>query len=220
MRIYVDLFYRNVEGFLARAFGAARRFLPDERWHALVRGLYHRHPCSSPHFHEVPRQFVDYLEAEPDALEDLPFVRELCRFEWALLALDLAEAEPPPPSRPTEPLAQCRFALSPLAWPLHFRYPVHRAAEADRPPGEPLPQPLEHPTWLIAWRDREDRVRVMESNAATARLLARLEAGDALGEAAATLAAELGRSGESVLAYGEKLARQFLDASILVAASR
>lgn len=220
MRIYVDLFYRNVEGFLSRAFGAARRLLPDARWHALVRGFYRHHRCASPHFHEIPRQFLDYLEAEPDMLEDLPFVRELCRFEWALMALDRADAELPPPGRPTEPLAQSCFALSPLAWPLHFRYPVHRLAPAAaRPPDEP-PAPPPQDTWLIAWRDREDRVRVMESNAATARLLARLEAGDRLREAAATVAAELGGGGESVLAHGENLARQFLDAGILVVARR
>ena len=58
-----------------------------------------------------------------------------------------------------------RWCLSPLAWVLSYRFPVHRIGASFQPdaPGDPV--------YLAVYRDRDDRVQFMELNAATARLL-------------------------------------------------
>jgi hypothetical protein len=64
--------------------------------------------------------------------------------------------------------------LSPLAWPLAYRFPVHRLSPDYTPGTAP-----ETPTFLVVYRDRGDRVGFLEINPVTARLLERLAAPDA-----------------------------------------
>jgi hypothetical protein len=53
-----------------------------------------------------------------------------------------------------------------LAWLLSYQFPVH----CIRPDYQPE-VPSETPTFLIAYRDREDEVNFMEVNSVTGRLL-------------------------------------------------
>ena len=57
-------------------------------------------------------------------------------------------------------------ALSPLAWPLAYQYPVHKIGPAFLPLEAP-----EQPTFLIVYRDRQDDVHFMEITPITYRLL-------------------------------------------------
>ena len=56
--------------------------------------------------------------------------------------------------------------VSPLAWPLAYRFPVHTISPDNQPHLAPAA-----PTYLIVYRDRNDKVRFHESNPVTARLL-------------------------------------------------
>ena len=60
--------------------------------------------------------------------------------------------------------------VSPLAWPLAYRWPVHRLGP-DRVPAEPPAAP----TFLVLYRDAADRVQFLEIGPETARLLDALE---------------------------------------------
>ena len=62
MKIYRELFYNNVEGFLANAFPVLRRITPDAGWHALVREFFARHRSHEPLFHRVAAEFLKHLE--------------------------------------------------------------------------------------------------------------------------------------------------------------
>ena len=55
--------------------------------------------------------------------------------------------------------------LSPLAWLLCYQYPVHHIGPGFRPDA------LTQPTYLVVYRDRQERVRFMELNAVSARLV-------------------------------------------------
>jgi uncharacterized protein len=167
LKIYADLFYNNVEGFLATGFPVIRRITPDARWHALVRDFYSRHESHEPLFHGIAAQFLEYL-GRRRAKSDPPFLRELAHYEWVELALAVA----PEPARavPVDPrrdLLDGVPVVSPLAWPLSYAFPVHRIAP-DYQPNEPPAQP----THLVVWRNAGDEVKFMEANAITARLLA------------------------------------------------
>ena len=126
MRVYVELFYNNVESLLAGAFPVARAILAGERWHTLVRAFFRRHRSGTPYFLEISQEFLTFL-AEDDAVELPPFLLELCHYEWVELALAVAEDEIPQHGiDPDGDLASGIPVLSPLMRRLAYRYPVHR----------------------------------------------------------------------------------------------
>jgi len=111
---------------------------------------------------------------------------ELCHFQWVQLAL--GRAADTGVVFDDEPMdLDAKLSLSPLAWPLRYAYPVRRIGP-DHQPDEP---PAEA-TYLIACRDRRDRVRIIESNAVTTRLLQLVAEGEDGRGCCAAIAAELG----------------------------
>lgn len=210
MAVYARLVYRNIEGFLARTFPAARRLLPEARWHAAVRDFVERHTSHSPYFRDISTEFLRYLETERDAPEDPPFLAELCHYEWARATL--TQSDEVLPAALDAPLSlDARFAVSPLAWPLHYRFPVHRI-DADFQPEEPPGAP----TWLIVCRGRDDRIRRLDSNAATTRLLGLLAESASARQALTALADELGRDRAQVLRFGEDTLRRLVSADVVI----
>lgn len=185
LAIYRDLFFNNLSDLLEGAFPVARRILGDQRWKRLVRAFYAEHHARTPYFLELPQEFLEWLQSGRErAADEPPFLDELAHYEWVELALAVSEVElpvaapaPPPPSPLHAPLA-----VSPLAWPLAYRWPVHRLAPEFQPA-----EPPAAPTFVVVYRDRADAVQFLEIGAETARLLDALErapgttAGEALG---------------------------------------
>jgi len=171
MKVYAELFYNNVQGFLANAFPVLRRITPDARWHALVRDFFARHESHEPLFHKIAGEFLKYLETRGRrrgaSKSDWPFLRELAHYEWVELALSVSALELTPQlADPNGDLLAGAPVLSPLAWSLTYTFPVHRIGPQFLPK-----RPGEQPTYLIVYRNRQDEVKFMEANAVTARLL-------------------------------------------------
>ncbi len=196
MDVYVGLVYQNIDNFLGSTFRTARDILGDAHWDAMVRDFVHRHVSDSPYFRQIPEEFLAYLEAERDCAEDPPFLLELCHFEWVRLALDLSDAQPPGACSDAPALDQ-RLAISPLAWPLRYRFPVHRIGPDCQPAVPP-----EEATWLICYRDGEERVQCMSSNEATVRLLQLLGEAPTARDALHEVAGELERDPERIREFG------------------
>lgn len=205
LRIYADLFYNNIEGFLAKGFPVIRRLTPDRRWHALVREFFASHRCRTPLFHQIAGEFVRWLAARRPRPGEPAFLRELAHYEW--VELELATA-PDPTIRVDADgdLVAGRPALSPVARLLEYRFPVHRISPNFRPR-----RPDPEPTRLVVCRTRDDAIRFLEVNALTARLLELIRPGRLSGAQALTrLARELhgkksGRPHEELIAQGAQL---------------
>ncbi|MDZ7802926.1 DNA-binding domain-containing protein [Thiohalophilus sp.] len=201
MAIYRELFYNNVEGFMADSFPVLRQLLNDEKWHRLIRHYFASHRATTPLFPEMPREFLHYLEHERTAeADDPPFMFELAHYEWVELALSLSDQEPDWPRIDTQgDLLKGRPQLSPLAWPLSYHYPVHLIGPDFRPD-----QPSEQPTWLLVYRDARDEITFMELNPVTARLLQLIDNSEhATGEAMLEqIAAELNHPDPAVVIEG------------------
>lgn len=176
LAIYRDLFFRNIEGFLSSGFPVLRSLYAEESWHALVRDFMIRHRCRSPYFLKIVEEFLAYLENERgDRADDPPFLFELAHYEWVELALDVSDETPDLPGiDPDGDLLEGVPALSPLAWSLAYRFPVHRIGTAYRPA-----EPPEQPTFIVVYRNREEAVGFLEINAVTARLIELLQEDDA-----------------------------------------
>lgn len=168
MAIYEELFFNNLDGFISSGFPVLRRLFDEPRWHRLVRAFMREHRCRTPYFSQLGEEFIGWLQDGYRAEEgDPPFLLELAHYEWVELALSLAEA-------PVETLPQA-WSWSPLAWPLAYRWPVHRLGPSHRPV-----EPPAEPTCLLVWRDPAERVRFLHLSPFAYRLAQRLsEEGEA-----------------------------------------
>lgn len=171
MKIYSDLFYNNVEDFIANAYPVLRQILSDNHWHTMIRDYFANHLAHTPLFPEMPREFLKYLQNErqfhPD---DPPFLQELAHYEWVELAISTLDEEIDPIIFDSESdLLAGIPIISPLAWMLSYQFPVHQISPTFQPQNPNTP-----PIHLIVYRDNDCDVRFMEINAVTARLMALL----------------------------------------------
>lgn len=214
MRVYSELVFRTNEGLVGNAFPVLRSLLDTERWEDLVRAFLHHHASGTPLFQEVAGELVAFLEAGehlPDGLP--PFAAELAHYEWVELALavDPEEADPGH-ADPNGDLLAGVPVLSPLAWPLAYRFPVHRIAPERQPDAPP-----EQPTWLVVHRNRHDAVRFTELNALSARLIALIAAEPAAGGALLDrIAAESGADPAAMRAEGARQMQNWRESDILI----
>jgi len=166
MDVYEELFYNNIQDFLANAFPVLRKLHDDEKWHALVRDYFATHRAHTPLFHEMPREFLHYLQNERGEREgDYPFMLQLAHYEWIELELLTAEDKLPDYDADGDLLSGSPV-LSPLTRILSYHYAVQQIGP------EHIPQQAdETPTHLLVYRDLNDKIGFIELNPVTARLL-------------------------------------------------
>lgn len=171
VKIYRELFFNNVEGLLAGNFPVIRSVLGDA-WTRLIRDFLREHGARTPLFTELAREFLRYLETRAEAGRgDAPWLLELAHYEWIELALQISEARIADVAHdPAGDLLTQPPALSPLAWPLAYDWPVHRLGAdylPDAPPAEP--------TLLLLRRDAAGRVSFHQLTPLTFHLLQCIE---------------------------------------------
>jgi hypothetical protein len=171
IKLYRELFFNSINSLLVGTFPVLRRVLSELGWQALVSDYYACHQARTPLFSEVPREFLRYLETERgNPPGDPAFLYELAHYEWVELAvgIDSREIDGQAVDAQGDLLDGCPV-LSPVAWPLAYRFPVHRISP-DYQPAEPPPQP----TYLVVYRNRADDVGFLELNPVSARLLQKI----------------------------------------------
>lgn len=175
MRIYSELFYNNVEDFIAGNFPVLREITDDDAWHCLIRDYFSRHRSKTPLFPEMPREFLYYLEHEREPLEtDYPFMLELAHYEWVEAVLYLSDEEQELNRiDPEGDLLTGLPVLSSLCWLLSYNFPVHRIGREFLPTEAP-PQP----THLLVYRDGENEIQYLELNPLSMRLLYMLKSAE------------------------------------------
>ena len=168
MAVYRDLFFNNIREFLSGNFPVLRSLYTEPGWTALCRDFYSTHRCHTPLFPELPREFLKYLQDHrQNRDDDPPFLLELAHYEWVELALSLDETETD--ARLADPdgdLLHGVPVISPLVWPLSYRYPVHRICVDYRPQSPPA-----EPTHLLVWRRDDYEVKFMQLNETTMLLV-------------------------------------------------
>lgn len=170
LRVYRTLFFGNISQLLATAFPVIYSILHDNHWQALVRDFYTFHRCETPLFPFIAGEFADYLLLERDIDSDYPFLAELAQYEWSEIALRHSEAGLPDDASLQASIVSAKPVLSPLCWPMVFRFPVHRIGVSYLPECEPV-----EPSYLLVYRQPDGQVKFVESRAATFRLLQMLQ---------------------------------------------
>jgi hypothetical protein len=216
MQIYRQLFFNNINKFLSSNFPVIRQLYRDDAWQQLVRDFYREHRCQTPLFPELPKEFLRYLqELRKDRPGDPPFLLELAHYEWVELALSLDENELDHTQADREgDLMEEVPMLSPLAWPLSYRYPVHRIR-----PGFEIETPPEQATHLLVYRNREDKILFMQLNDVSRLLMNKLLEDKGLSgrELLISIAHDINHPTPSVvLDKGEQLLRELRHKDILL----
>jgi hypothetical protein len=177
MKVYAELLYNNVEGFLLACFPVLRQMLGARRWARLVRAFFATHRSRTPYFRQIPDEFIRFLQDEWTAPDDYPpFTLSLAHYEWIELALSVSDRSAAREVDAGGDLLDGVPLLNPVLANLRYEWPVHRIA-----PRRTI-RPAE--THLLVFRDAADRVHFSEINAFTARLLALLATGTLSGRAA------------------------------------
>ena len=222
MKIYRELFYNNVQGFMANTYPVLRSIIADDRWHAMIRDYYARHQSHTPLFPEMPREFLKYLEHEREVdPADPPFLLELAHYEWVELALSTLDETIEDDAFTAAPSVDALLTgvpvASPLAWVLSYHFPVHLIGPDFQPQA-----PGDQATYLIVYRDAADSIRFVETNPVTARLLQLIidnsEGEGKNGKALLTqIATELNHAKpEVVIEGGRAILKDFLERTVVL----
>lgn len=174
MAVYNELLYNNLEGFLLACFPVLRSLLSDRKWAKLVREFFAEHRCHTPFFRQIPDEFVQYVQSERGARAgDPPFMAELAHYEWIELALSVSNKDAALDRiDPAGDLASGRPVLNPVLALLQYAYPVQRIGPGFKPR-----KPAAQPTYLLVFRDADFKVRFIELNPVSARMVDLLQSG-------------------------------------------
>lgn len=177
MKIYSELLFNNIEGFLLACFPVLRQVLGTRKWARLVRAFFSTHRSRSPYFRQIPDAFIQFLQSEWAPPEDYPpFLLALAHYEWIELVLSVSNRSPDRAVDSTGDLLDGVPVLNPVLANLRYDWPVHRIA--------PRRKVRPEASWLLVFRDADDQMQFSEINAFTARLLTLLEPGTLHGRAA------------------------------------
>lgn len=212
MIIYQELFYNNIEGFIANGFPVLRELTSDDAWGEMIRDFMIKHHCKTPLFHEIAREFLAYLDNERDCSQDPTFMKELAHYEWVELALSVADAELKPfKLEQGQDCLSLKLTTSPVAWVLSYHYPVHLIGPDFQPE-----QASEQPIFLLVYRNSDDGITFLELNPVSARLIELMNEGLTGLLAAKQIAQELQHpSADVVIAGASALIEDWLQRTIL-----
>lgn len=221
MRVYRDMVFHGLESSLAACFPVSKQVLGKRLWYRLVRGFLADHRALGPLFRQMPEEFLRYLEtcsvscSGQLAGAQLPgYLFALAHYEWMELALAAAEAGNSMEYIDTDgDLLMARPAMTAVTASLRYDYAVHRISPRRKPQTS-----LAQPVHLFMFRDADDRVRFIEINALTARLLALLQPGNLTGrQALLQLAAEVGQAeSQPMLTFGNALLQDLRAQGVLL----
>lgn len=178
MKIYQELFFNNIEGFVSSSFPVIRKLYDEESWEQIIREFMQNHRSHSPLFAEIPIEFLDYLSGNGrHLLLKYPFLLELAHYEWVEVAVIFADEENKVHSSSAPKWLEQKPVVSSICHILAYEYPVHLISK-EFTPGEDEKQA----TFLVVYRDEEYNVGFMELNAVSYQLLSYID-GDTVGKA-------------------------------------
>lgn len=217
MALYRNLFFNNLRSLLSGTFPVLRKLHADEHWDHFIREFMRRHQAKTPYFLQLPEEFLAFLQDEYELRDDdFPFLLELAHYEYIELALSISTASNELGGvDPDGNLLQAPPVRSSLCWDYSYRFPVHRISP-DFLPSEPGEQAV----FLAVYRRADDKVRFLELNPLTARLLQAIDenpdrkTGDQLLRA---IAVEVGYADvDAFVRHGASILEDMRDLEILI----
>jgi uncharacterized protein len=180
MRVYEELLFNNLEGFLLSCYPVTRKLLGKRLWRQTVRRFFVEHRSHSPLFRDIPKAFLDWMQASGAVhFPVLPFLPEFMHYEWLELSVSISPEEVDPAAIDAQgDLLRGRPALHPTARLACYAYPVHQIGPRFKPAA------ADGQTWCyLLFRDEalcsedaagQDEVRFILLNPLSAQLITML----------------------------------------------
>jgi hypothetical protein len=165
LKIYRELFFNNILGFLSSGFPVLESLYSEQQWQTLARAFFIEHTCRSPYFVDISKEFVEYLSSEYELGEfDPVFMRELAHYEWMELDVSIRKSQQTAQAWDGHsPVIQVQ--MSDLASLVSYQYPVHQIST------DFYPSQASDTVYLVVYRDATDEVNFTLINAVSAHLL-------------------------------------------------
>lgn len=213
--VYSNAVRSNLEGFIGDNFPRIKNVMSVAAWEAMVADYLRNHSSKSPLFVDLPTEFFDYLCEERDVADDPPYLLELAHFDLLenLVSTQEVRIDETGIDRSGDIMTGVPV-MNPTTQMVGYTFPVHRIEDAEFPHDIP-----EVATFIVAFRDRENRYAYIDLNPATARSVELLLAQEDLtGEAVMRqVADELGhRDVEAVVAGGEEIIMRFVARDLIL----
>lgn len=217
MRVYEELLFNNLQGFLLACFPITRKLLGARAWRRTLRQFFAEQRCTSPLFRDIPGEFLAWIEPRAAQLfPQRPYLYEFMHYEWLELAVSIDAAEVAADSDAQGDLLAGHPVLNPTARLARYRYPVHRIGPRFR-----CPEPIGVEHFYLVYRDAADTVRFVLLNPVSMRLLDMLRATRLTGHAALLeIARELHLDADAVIAAGRTLLEDLRHAGALSGTGR
>ena len=218
MRVYEELLFSNLEGFLLAAFPVTRKLLGARAWRGTVRRFFAEHRCRSPLFRDISGEFLGWMEGKSVSLyPDRPWLYEFMHYEWLELAVSIDAVSTDGAIDPCGDLIADRPVLNPTARLACYRFAVHRIGPCFEPCAANAA-----PHCYLLFRDRDDIVRFIVLNPVTARLLELLQEARLNGhEALRRIARELNQeSPQMLMEPGRAMLEQLREAGAVLGTER
>lgn len=168
--IYSELIFNNLSALLSDFFPVIKSILQPAIWDRMIRDFFISHQSQTPYFPKISGEFAEYL-AQGQLTTGLPdFLVELSHYEWIELAIYTLDESIPAAPLSEKDLEHSPLALSALAVPLAYSYPVHQI-RPDFQPGAPSDEPIH----LLVFRDINESVRFFELQPLSFQLLNQIQ---------------------------------------------
>ena len=207
-KVYEDLLFNNVCGFLNTCFPVCKTLLEKSEWLQLSRSFFRDWRCHSPRFNDIPKEFLDYLVSDVSPELKYSWFIQLAHYEWVELAVDTFDESG---LEPTLPNQKTGISVNPSLHNLIYDWPVHQISPDYRPTET-------QQTFLLVYRTLENEVSFTEINAATSALVNLFEQGHTNSEEVlSTLASQMNMPfNKEFSAFGLDMISQLTNQGILI----
>ena len=181
MAIYREIVFNNIFSSVSACFPVCKSILGARAWRKLVRAFFSNHQATTPIFREIPQQFLHFINTRVD----LPiYFQSLAHYEWVELAVASQQITPVKLSKEIDLLNE-KPILAPAHMLLSYDYAVQSISKRQLPKGT-------EQTYLLVFRNAENKVKFIELNPITFQLLNLIETNELTGrQALIRLAADM-----------------------------
>ena len=179
MAIYREIVFNNIFSSVSACFPVCKSMMGARAWRKLVRAFFANHQATSPIFREIPQQFLQYINTKID----IPiYFQSLAHYEWVELAVASLQTDLIELSKTTDLLNE-KPILAPAHMLLSYDYAVQSISKRHLPQGAGQ-------TYLLVFRNAENKVKFIELNPITFQLLNLIKTNQLTGRQALTMLAE------------------------------
>jgi len=181
MAVYDEIVLNNLLESVSACFPVARKTIGKAAWLKLVQAFLKDHSADTPLFRKIPEEFLAFLRQTKLTLPS--YLEALCHYEWIELYLSALPPLENPVADAQGDLAHCALVFTQAMQLLSYDYAVHKISPRHKP------KRLE-PTYLLVHRDVNDKIKFIELNPMTFKLITLLKSGEFTAEQALVMLAD------------------------------